>query len=222
MGSFRAVIAVTVFLFFLNACSTTPKSTPQSIPESAPESAPESTHKSLFVLMPDSDDKVGEIVVSNKGESQIISKAGYATEVKDTNTPPSSPFPLEESEITKIFGEALAAQPEPPLRYLLYFKLGSTDLTKKSEKLLRNIIKTIKNQKSTHISVVGHTDRLGSRQFNSQLGLDRAEWIKKHFISKGIDPSTIDVDSHGEDSPLIKTKDEVAEPRNRRVEVTVE
>jgi outer membrane protein OmpA-like peptidoglycan-associated protein len=36
-----------------------------------------------------------------------------------------------------------------------------------------------------------------------------------------VDPSIIDITSHGKDNPLIPTGDQVAEPRNRRVEVTV-
>jgi len=171
--------------------------------------------------MPDPDGKVGEIVVSNKEGSQILAKPRHATEVKDANAAPTAPFLLEESKIAEIFGAALAAQPDPPVRYLLYFKMGSTNLTEESERLLVGILETIKARKSTDISVVGHTDRVGSRQLNFGLGTDRAHRIKNVLVSKGVDSSTIEIDSHGEDSPLIKTEDEVPEPRNRRVEVTV-
>jgi len=164
---------------------------------------------------------VGEIVVSNKGGSQILTKPRHATEVQDANVAPTAPFLLEESKIAEIFAAALAAQPDAPARYLLYFKMGSTDLTEESEKLTVEVLETIEARKSIDISIVGHTDRVGSRQLNFRLGMDRAERIKKVLVSKGVDPSIIEVDSHGEDSPLIKTEDEVPEPRNRRVEVTV-
>lgn len=213
MKSFGIVLAVVVSLFSLSSCSTTPKTTPETVTKAAP--------KNLFVLVPDPDGKVGEIVVSNKGGSQIVAKPQHAIEVKDANAPPSAPFPLEAHEIEKIFGAALAAQPDPPARYLLYFKTGSTDLTEDSEKLIIEILATINARKSVNISIVGHTDRVGSRQFNFRLGMDRAVRIRGILISKSVDPSIIEVDSHGEDNPLIKTEDEVAEPRNRRVEVTV-
>ena len=38
---------------------------------------------------------------------------------------------------------------------------------------------------------------------------------------KGIDPSVLDITSHGKDNPLVPTGDQVPEPRNRRVEITV-
>jgi outer membrane protein OmpA-like peptidoglycan-associated protein len=221
MKSFRVALAVSGFLFFLNACSTTPKTAPTATPTATPTTTPTATPKNLFVLMPDPDGRVGEIVVANKGGSQIVAKPRHATEVEDANVAPTAPFLLEESKIAEIFGAALAAQPDPPARYLLYFKTGSTDLTEESEKLLVEILETIEARRSTDISVVGHTDRVGSRQLNFRLGMDRADRIKKILVSKGVDSSIVEVDSHGEDSPLIKTEDEVPEPRNRRVEVTV-
>jgi len=69
------------------------------------------------------------------------------------------------------------------------------------------------------VSVVGHADTEGSRKMNQQLGMDRAMEIKNLLLSQGIDPSIIEVTSHGEGNPLVKTPDGVAEPRNRRVEV---
>jgi outer membrane protein OmpA-like peptidoglycan-associated protein len=53
------------------------------------------------------------------------------------------------------------------------------------------------------------------------LGLERVESVKALLVSKGVDPSGIEVASHGEDNPLVETEDEVAEPRNRRIEITV-
>ena len=38
---------------------------------------------------------------------------------------------------------------------------------------------------------------------------------------QGVDPSTLDISSHGKDNPLVPTGDQVSEPRNRRVEITV-
>jgi outer membrane protein OmpA-like peptidoglycan-associated protein len=81
------------------------------------------------------------------------------------------------------------------------------------------ILPAIAARKVLCVCVVGHTDLEGSRQMNYQLGLDRALVIKQLLITKGIDPRIIEVTSHGKDNPLIKTKDDVPEPRNRRVEV---
>ncbi len=201
MKASRVVLACGVFLFFLTSCA--------------------SSKKTLFVLQSDPDGRTGEIVVANKGGSQVLARAGDATEVKNGNSPPSAPFRVEEAEIAKTFGPALAAQPAPPVLYVLHFRTGSTDLVAESQKLILQILKDAKARHSTDISVVGHTDRVGKREGNYRLGLDRALQIKGILVSKGVEPAFIEVESHGEDNPLIHTGNEVPEPRNRRVVVTV-
>jgi outer membrane protein OmpA-like peptidoglycan-associated protein len=130
---------------------------------------------------------------------------------------------MKQEEVFKIFGEALSAQPEPPLRFLLYFMSGTTEMTAESQRRIPDILGAIEAHKSRDISIsiVGHTDRVGSREANYKLGLERADSIKAILVSNGIDPSVIEVASHGEDNPLVKTEDKVAEPRNRRIEITV-
>jgi outer membrane protein OmpA-like peptidoglycan-associated protein len=177
--------------------------------------------KNLFVLVSDPDGKTGEITVSNKAGTQAVAKPGHVTEVKDAHTAPVPPEPMDEKEIKRIFGAALAAQPQSPVTYILYFEKGSTNLTKESEQLLPTIIATIKERKSSDIAVVGHSDRVGTRQKNYELSFDRAQRIKDVLVSKGASLRDVEIDSHGEDNPLVKTADEVPEPRNRRVEVTV-
>ena len=228
MRSFEAVFAVSVFLFFLNACSTSQKPAPEPTREITREPVRETTQratepvrKSLFVLVPDPDGKTGEIIVANKGGSQVLARPREATEVRDANVAPAEPFLMEESQIQEIFGAALAAQPERPVRFNLYFKTGSTDLTEESERALREILETVNARTSPEISIIGHTDRVGQREQNYRLGLDRAQRIKEVLISRGVSSPLIEIGSHGEDNPLIATEDEISEPRNRRVEVTV-
>lgn len=176
--------------------------------------------KNLFVLMPDADGKVGTITVTNKAGTQTLSNLRQATEIKDADAAPTKPFVLEESEVKKTFGDALAAQKEFPV-WLLFFELRSTVLTHESEEALKQIIATIKNRKSTDISVIGHTDRVGTRQKNYQLSIGRALKIRDILVSRGIDPQYIEVYGLGEDMPLVKTENGVSEPRNRRAEVKV-
>jgi outer membrane protein OmpA-like peptidoglycan-associated protein len=177
--------------------------------------------RNLFVLLPDPDGKVGRIEVSNKGGSQLLTEPRQMTEVKDAMTAPSPPVPMKEEEILKLFFEALSAQPEPPLTFLLYFATGTTRLSEESQRQIQDFLKAIATRQPADISIVGHTDRVGSRESNYRLGLERAAAIKALLVSEGAAPDSIEIASHGEDNPLIRTEDGVAEPRNRRVEVTV-
>jgi outer membrane protein OmpA-like peptidoglycan-associated protein len=177
--------------------------------------------RNLFVLMPDPDGKTGKIAVTNQRGTRIVVNPGDVTEVKDAATMPAPPRPMDEKEIARLFGAALSAQPALPVTYILNFKSGGADLTEESMKKIPEIIATISEKKSTDISVVGHSDTVGAKQKNYEISLNRAQRVKELFVATGVDPHAVSTESHGEDNPLIKTPDEVAEPRNRRVEVTV-
>jgi outer membrane protein OmpA-like peptidoglycan-associated protein len=62
---------------------------------------------------------------------------------------------------------------------------------------------------------------MGTARANIELGQTRANTVRNMLIQVGIDPSMIEVRSHGEADLLVKTADETPEPRNRRVEISV-
>jgi outer membrane protein OmpA-like peptidoglycan-associated protein len=177
--------------------------------------------RNVVVLLPDSNGKTGSIVVSNQAGSQIISEHKQATMISSPTTAPSLPAPMDDETIQRNFGAALSVLPSPPIHFILYFKTDTTELTDESRKLLAKVLPATVDRKSTDVSVVGHTDRVGTREYNCNLGLERALLVKKMLVYVGIDQALIEVTSHGEDNPLVKTADEVPEPRNRRVEVVV-
>ncbi len=177
--------------------------------------------KNVVVLLPGAGGQTGGILVSNKGGSQLLTEPNQATTIRSQAASPAKPFTLSEEEVRAKFGNALDALPSPPIHFTLYFKSDSTELTEESRKLLDEIVAAAVARKSSDVSVVGHTDRVGTREHNFRLGLERAGLVKRVLISHGIAADSIDVTSHGKDNPLVKTEDNVAEPRNRRVEVVV-
>jgi outer membrane protein OmpA-like peptidoglycan-associated protein len=177
--------------------------------------------RDVVVLIADPDGKTGSIEVSNQGGSTVLAEANSATEVKSSATAPAAAAKMDESKIRAIFGQALGAAPRPPEHYRLYFKSDSTELTEDSLQTLEYVFSAIGRTKPSQVTVVGHTDRTGPRDANFRLGLERASQIKNLLISKGMDEGLIEIRSHGEDDPLVKTDDEVPEAKNRRVEIVI-
>jgi outer membrane protein OmpA-like peptidoglycan-associated protein len=87
--------------------------------------------------------------------------------------------------------------------------------------MLTDILSTIQARQSEHISVVGHSDTLGDKAYNLSLSMRRAAAVKQRLVQEGIDEAHIDITSHGEENPLVKTADNVSNPKNRRVEVVI-
>jgi outer membrane protein OmpA-like peptidoglycan-associated protein len=185
---------------------------------------PPPTNRDLIVLLPDPDGKVGAVRVTTKGGSQILDKPGYAAQVGDPNKPPIAPKPIDENEITGVFGAALSAQPDPTGRFIsfiLWFENDKTKLTDESKELLPEIVRSIQNRKPNEIYVVGHTDLVGTEAYNIELSSRRAKHVRDLLVSSGIKSSSLFVSYYGKARPLVPTNDEVPEPRNRRVEVIV-
>jgi outer membrane protein OmpA-like peptidoglycan-associated protein len=182
------------------------------------------SNSELVVLLTDPDGKVGVVQVITKGGFQTLDKPEYATLVEDVSTPPTVPKPMTKSEITAVFGPALLAQPDLKGRFasfILYFESDTTNLTDEAKELLPKLVNTIRNRRTSEIFVVGHTDRVGTEVYNMELSSKRATTVLNLLVSSGIPSSALVASYHGETMPAVHTEDEVAEPRNRRVEVFV-
>jgi len=188
------------FLFCLTACSR---------------------DRGMVVLLPQPDGTTGKIIVSNQGGSQLLEQPNQATGIQSAESAPKAPEHLDDQKIQDIFGNTIKDLPPAPIHFILYFKTDTTELSDESRKILVKILPAVVDHESTDVSVVGHTDRVGTREYNFHLAMERAILVQKILLSLGIDPKFIEVASHGEDNPLIPTEDEVREAKNRRVEVVV-
>jgi outer membrane protein OmpA-like peptidoglycan-associated protein len=177
--------------------------------------------RAQVVLIADPEGRVGALEVKNAKGSQILDKARQSVRIQAGDRAPGKPQILSESEIQATFGAALSAQPKAPSRFILNFEGGSVALTEASRPQLLQIVALIRERNSVDISVVGHADTLGSEEVNNLLARQRAEAVAKLLVEAGVDPTNLEITSHGKTMLLVPTGDSVAEPRNRRVEVTV-
>ena len=174
--------------------------------------------KAYVVLLPNPDGTTGRIIVTGPEGEAEIAEAGQAASL-DKARPET--FQLSDSEIEKTFSGALQAQPVSPAVFVLYFELGGTRLTPESEALLSEVLAEVSRRPGADISIVGHTDTAGGAEENRWLGLERAEFVRGRVVADGLDLERVETASHGEGNPLVATADNVLEPRNRRVEITV-
>ena len=176
---------------------------------------------STVVLIPDYDGHVGQLLVATEGGKQVLSEANQSVEVMDRKEAPGKVTTISGERIRSIFSEALDARPLPPITFILYFLPATNELTDDAKAVLSEIIKTARSRPSGDIIISGHTDTVGEKDYNYNLALERAQTASQILVAHGVNAAAITVVSHGEGNPLIKTADEIDEPRNRRVEVTI-
>lgn len=173
----------------------------------------------LYVLMPGQDGKTGTLTVESNGQRAVLDQPYAAARVKEPGRVEAGA--VTEQEARQTFGAALEAQPGRPTSFLLYFLENRDELTPDSQQLLARVVDEIARRPAPEIVVIGHTDRVGPVPYNDTLSLRRAERVRDELVKVGIAAQRIRVEGRGEREPLVPTADEVAEPRNRRVEISV-
>ena len=176
--------------------------------------------QTLVVALEDEGGSPSRVVVSNAAGSVELSAAREATRVSGS-TAPTPRAVMDEAAVQKIFGETLGDLPRPVQRFNLYFELQSDELTEESRALLPQIVRAVGERSVPDVMVIGHTDTTGAATANFELGLKRASAIRALLVSSGVTAEVVEVASHGEGDLLVATPDDTAEPRNRRVEITV-
>ena len=71
------------------------------------------------------------------------------------------------------------------------------------------------------IVAVGHTDSVGSDEYNQKLSVRRAEAVKAYLVGKGIEKNRVYTEGKGEKQPVADNKTTEGRAKNRRVEIEV-
>ncbi|MBI2186997.1 MAG: OmpA family protein [Acidobacteria bacterium] len=132
---------------------------------------------------------------------------------------------------TSVGGRVDAVQAE--VRKLIYevtlsedqgnFRLGSADLPDEARARLDAVVNDLKSkQQNIFIEIEGHTDNTGSAEYNEQLGLERAEAVKRYLYEQHQIPlHRMNVISFGEEKPVAPNNTRQGRAQNRRVVVKV-
>ncbi len=166
--------------------------------------------KTRVVLLPQPDGRVGKLSVTAGGETVMLDTAYDSAEATNRKKPARKTGVMDKAQVNAEFAKALAAQPLPPVSYILNFEFGTAVLTPDSRAKIARIIDSINARKMVEISVSGHTDRVGPAAVNKRLAAVRAEQMAIILMENGVPEASIVVESHGEGNPLIPTADGVS------------
>jgi outer membrane protein OmpA-like peptidoglycan-associated protein len=181
-----------------------------------PPPPPPPKPQSYVVLLPDADGTVGQVSVDSQKGKVVLDKPRQGAQFDG-----SPPFAVDDARIQRDFGAAMSAQPALPVTFLLYYEAGGTQLTAESKALIPKVLEAVRGRPAPDVSVIGHTDTVGVPDANEKLGLERAQVIAKLIQEAGLKAHDLTIASHGERNLLVRTPDNTAEPKNRRVEITV-
>jgi peptidoglycan-associated lipoprotein len=110
------------------------------------------------------------------------------------------------------------AAPEATLSNVVYFDFDQYSLTAESRAVLLAHADKLKGA-SVAVRLEGHADERGSREYNMALGEKRANAVRDFLVTQGVNGSSLEVVSFGEEQPAATGSDEASWSQNRRVEV---
>lgn len=171
-----------------------------------------------IILLPESNGGPTSLSVRQGDHEVILDRPYAATQLTIADPWRYSATP---EEVRATFGDALAAQPARAAHFTLYFIEGSDELTQDSKQTLERMFADLDKRPVRDIVIVGHTDAVGSDQYNDAPAKKRADAVKAMLVARGIAQDDIVAIGRGKRDLLVPTPNGVAEPRNRRVEIVV-
>jgi outer membrane protein OmpA-like peptidoglycan-associated protein len=105
--------------------------------------------------------------------------------------------------------------------FIVYFGFDRTNLTDQARQTLDEVVQAVQSMGATALSVVGHTDTVGSVEYNQGLSERRARRVADGLVERGVPRESMTLAGRSELQPAVQTGDGVREPLNRRVEITL-
>jgi outer membrane protein OmpA-like peptidoglycan-associated protein len=103
----------------------------------------------------------------------------------------------------------------------LKFEFDKAELRAEDRELLSRIAGILMTSKDYAVSVNGHTDDVGSAEYNQKLSERRAQAVRDYLVDAGLSPSIFTVTGHGKSLPVVQGTSDEARAKNRRVELGV-
>lgn len=134
----------------------------------------------------------------------------------------------QQPEATPAAAPETTAEPEPakdPLEEgllasrVVYFEFDSSAIADSYMPMLKAHGEYLSANSGTSITVEGHADERGTREYNIALGERRADAVRRVLLANGATPGQIKVVSYGEERPAVLGHDESAWSKNRRSEL---
>jgi OmpA-OmpF porin, OOP family len=128
--------------------------------------------------------------------------------VSESSPPPAPAQPQPVSEKVSFAAEAL-------------FDFDKATVKEDGKAALDDLMAKLQGMNTEVMIAVGHTDSLGTEEYNQQLSLRRADAVKAYLVSKGLEPTRLYTEGKGETQPIGDNRTAAGRAKNRRVTIEV-
>ena len=160
----------------------------------------------------------------------VLFVAACATKPKDEadssgSGSSSSGDSVSEGTITETTGSGIVSGSQEDLIVnvgdRVFFGYDSSDLDSDALELLQDQVAWLKQNSEVSVTIEGHCNERGTREYNLALGEKRAQAVKNYLIGLGINPDRVSTISYGKERPAVVGSNDGAWAQNRRSVTTV-
>lgn len=101
----------------------------------------------------------------------------------------------------------------------LSFDTGRADIKPSMRPILDRFASGLSSETNTEVRIIGHTDSVGSDDYNDRLSVERAQATRQYLVERGVNPRQVQVAGRGEHEPVADNISDAGRARNRRVEI---
>jgi peptidoglycan-associated lipoprotein len=210
VGNLSKVIASSVLVAFLGACSTTGETTDTTASTQAALVAAEAQ-----ALAEAQAEAQAEAEAQALAEAQILAEATVQAEAN------AAEAALQAENDATAKAAAMAQQEDEKnaqaLAHIIYFDFDQSTIKAEFRAALNGHAAYLSQNPSANIVLEGHADERGTREYNIALGERRGNAVSRYLVVQGVSVDAIEVVSFGEERPVNAGHDSASWAENRRV-----
>lgn len=103
----------------------------------------------------------------------------------------------------------------------VFFDFDKSTLKPESSIELNQLVKLLKDNPKLKVEISGHTDNVGTEEYNMKLSQNRAEEVKNYLVKQGISDTRIQAKGYGKTQPIADNSTEEGKAKNRRTEFKI-
>jgi len=218
MGNLSKVIASSVLVAFLGACSTTGETTDTTASTQAALVAAEAQ-----ALAEAEAEAQAEAQAQAQAQAQALAEAQTLAEATVQAEANAAEAALQAENDATAKAAAMAQQEDEKnaqaLAHIIYFDFDQSTIKAEFRAALNGHAAYLSQNPSANIVLEGHADERGTREYNIALGERRGNAVSRYLVVQGVSVDAIEVVSFGEERPVNAGHDSASWAENRRVEI---
>jgi len=151
----------------------------------------------------------------------VLGACTHKQEAVNTAPPPAPPPASQPAPVTSSIIPGSAEDLRVNVGDTVHFALNEYNIEDADKQILSRQAAWLQKYPSVRVTIEGHADERGTREYNLALGARRANAVKEYLVSQGVSTARVETVSYGKERPICTESNESCWSENRRGVTTV-